>query len=66
MLSNEESVETKLKRIAEKARKDPKCQFTSLFHLMNLDLLWGCFWQLKKCIRPVALIRSPKMHMQKT
>lgn len=49
MLSNEESVETKLKRIAEKARKDPKCQFTSLFHLMNLDLLWGCFWELKKC-----------------
>lgn len=49
MLSNEESVETKLKRIAEKARKDPKCQFTSLFHLMNFDLLWGCFWELKKC-----------------
>jgi len=49
MLSNEESVETKLKRIAEKARKDPKCRFTSLFHLMNFDLLWGCFWELKKC-----------------
>ncbi len=49
MPSNEESVETKLKRIAEKARRDPRCQFTSLFHLMDFDLLWGCFWQLKKC-----------------
>jgi group II intron reverse transcriptase/maturase len=49
MHSNEESVATKLKRIAEKARKDPKCRFTSLFHLMNQDLLWECFWQLKSC-----------------
>ncbi len=49
MPSNEESVATKLKRIAEKARKDPHCRFTSLFHLMNHDLLWECFWELKKC-----------------
>ncbi len=49
MPSNEESVATKLKRIAKKARKDPACKFTSLFHLMNHDLLWGCFWDLKKC-----------------
>ncbi len=49
MHSNEESVVTKLKRIAEKARKDPQCRFTSLFHLMNHDLLWECFWELKKC-----------------
>jgi RNA-directed DNA polymerase len=49
MPSNEESVATKLKRIAKKARKDPVCKFTSLFHLMNHDLLWGCFWDLKKC-----------------
>jgi RNA-directed DNA polymerase len=48
MPSNEESVETKLQRIAEKARSDPKCQFTSLFHLMSRDLLWECFWQLKE------------------
>jgi hypothetical protein len=40
MPSNEESVATKLKRIAEKARKDPQCRFTSLFHLMSYDLLW--------------------------
>jgi len=49
MHSNEESVATKLKRIAKKARKDPACKFTSLFHLMNHDLLWGCFWDLKRC-----------------
>lgn len=49
MPSNEESVITKLKRIAEKARRDPACQFTSLFHLMSKDLLWECFWQLKSC-----------------
>ena len=49
MPSNDESVATKLKRIAEKARKDPACQFTSLFHLMNKEFLWECFWQLKSC-----------------
>ncbi len=48
MRRNEESVETKLQRIAEKAHSAPKCQFTSLFHLMNEDLLWECFWQLKE------------------
>ena len=49
MPSNDEDVGTKLKRIAEKARKDPSCRFTSLFHLMNKDLLWECFCQLKSC-----------------
>lgn len=47
MPSNEESVETKLQRITSKARSDSKCRFTSLFHLMNRELLWECFWQLK-------------------
>ena len=47
MLSNEESVETKLQRIAEKASKDNRCQFTSLFHLMNRELLLGCFMSLR-------------------
>ena len=49
MHSNEDNVETKLKRIAKKANRDPQCKFTSLFHLMNRDFLWECFWQLKKC-----------------
>lgn len=48
MPRNEESVATKLQRIAEKARSDPKCRFTSMFHLMNRELLWECFWQLKE------------------
>lgn len=47
MPRNEEPVATKLQRIAEKARTDPKCRFTSLFHLMNRDLLRECFWRLK-------------------
>ncbi len=45
--SNEQNVITKLQRIAEKASGDKRCQFTSLFHLMNKDLLLGCFTQLK-------------------
>jgi RNA-directed DNA polymerase len=48
VLSNRESVETKLQRIAEKARKEPDCQFTSLFHLMDKELLRGCFEGLRK------------------
>lgn len=47
MHSNEENVETKLQRIAEKASKEPKFQFTSLFHLMNEELLLGCFEKLR-------------------
>jgi RNA-directed DNA polymerase len=46
--SSEESVETKLQRIAEKASKDKRCQFTSLFHLMNRELLLGCFMSLRE------------------
>jgi RNA-directed DNA polymerase len=42
-----ESVETKLLRIAEKARREPKFQFTSLYHLMDKELLRGCFAGLK-------------------
>ena len=47
MPSNEESVATKLQRIAEKAKSDSDCKFTSLFHLMNEELLLGCFEQLR-------------------
>ncbi len=47
MLRNEETVATKLQRIAEKARNEPNCRFTSLFHLMNVELLWGCFDELR-------------------
>ena len=47
MHSNEESVPTKLHRIAKKASTDKDCQFTSLYHLMNKELLLECFTQLK-------------------
>jgi hypothetical protein len=46
--SSEESVVTKLRRIAEKARKEPSFRFTSLYHLMNEELLRGCFKRLSK------------------
>jgi len=45
---NREVVGTKLLRIAEKARQDRGCKFTSLFHLMNEDLLRECFEGLRK------------------
>ena len=45
---SEEPVETKLHRITEKARREPKFKFTSLYHLMNEELLRGCFQRLRK------------------
>lgn len=44
---NDENVATKLRRIAEKAGSDPKVKFTSLFHLMNKELLLGCYEELR-------------------
>ena len=46
--SNGETVATKLLRISQKARKDSKCRFTSLFHLVNKELLRECFHCLRK------------------
>jgi group II intron reverse transcriptase/maturase len=46
--SSGEPVVTKLHRIAEKARKEPGFKFTSLYHLMNEELLRGCFQRLRK------------------
>jgi group II intron reverse transcriptase/maturase len=47
MHSNEASVPTKLHRIAKKAGTDKDCQFTSIYHLMNKELLLECFARLK-------------------
>jgi RNA-directed DNA polymerase len=44
--SNENSVQTTLQRIATKAGNDKRFKFTSLFHLMNKELLLECFTQL--------------------
>ncbi|NOR79889.1 MAG: hypothetical protein GQ529_03515 [Methyloprofundus sp.] len=38
---------TELQRIAKKASTDNGCQFPSLYHLMNKELLLECFTQLK-------------------
>jgi group II intron reverse transcriptase/maturase len=43
-----EPVATKLQRIAEKARKEPDFKFTSLYHLMNEEMLRECFKRLRK------------------
>ena len=48
MHSNEESVITKLQRITERASRDKHCKFTSLFHLVNKELLLECFMLLRK------------------
>jgi len=45
--SSGEQVPTKLHRIAGKARRDPEFVFTSLFHLMDKELLRGCFERLR-------------------
>jgi RNA-directed DNA polymerase len=45
---NGEPVATKLLRIAGKARKEPCFKFTSLYHLMNEELLRECFGRLRK------------------
>src|SRR6266567_3730571 len=47
-LGSGEPVATKLHRIADKARKEPSFKFTSLYHLMNEELLRECFQRLRK------------------
>ena len=48
MPRNRRMMETKLQHIADKARRDPGCKFTSLFHLMNAEMLRECFGRLRK------------------
>ncbi len=40
-------VHTKLGLITERARRDPKCKFTTLAYLLNEGYLLGCFRELK-------------------
>jgi len=42
-----EPVATKLHRIAEKASKEPSFKFTSLYHLLNEELIRECFKRLR-------------------
>ena len=43
-----EAMATKLQRLADKARSDPKLKFTSVYHLLNEELLRGCFERLRR------------------
>jgi RNA-directed DNA polymerase len=45
--SRGEPMATKLHRIVRKARNEPEFKFTSLYHLMDVELLRGCFAQLR-------------------
>ncbi len=41
-------VETKLRLITERAKRDPKCKFTTLAYLLNEGYLLECFKELKR------------------
>lgn len=43
-----ESLSTKLNRLSETARKDPKLQFENIAHLMSVEMLVWAFKQLRK------------------
>jgi len=43
-----EQTSTKLLSITRRAREDPKCRFTSLAHLLNVDFLRECFRELER------------------
>lgn len=61
-----EGMETQLQRIAEKARQEPKFQFTSLFHLMNEELLLGCFERLRSDAAAGIDEGQPRPRMRRT
>lgn len=41
-------METKLRRITEMSKEDAKIEFTSLYHLLNKELLFMCHKELDK------------------
>ena len=45
--SRGEPVATKLHRIARKARNEPEFKFTSLYQLMDVEMLRECFVRLR-------------------
>jgi hypothetical protein len=45
---NGRGISTKLWFITLQAREDPTCKFTSLTHILTVDFLKECFWELKK------------------
>jgi len=43
-----EQMRTKLMSLTQRARREPKCKFVSLAHLLTEDFLKGCYWELKR------------------
>lgn len=43
-----ERLETQISTLTQRAREDPRCQFTSLAHLLTAEYLKGCLGELKK------------------
>jgi len=43
-----ERIDTQLSTLTRRARENPKCQFTSLAHMLTEEYLKGCFRELKK------------------
>jgi RNA-directed DNA polymerase len=52
MHRNEESLSTKLQRIGELAKKDQSMRFTSLAHLLNVEMLYESFGKLNRKAAP--------------
>ncbi len=52
VLRNGEAVQTKLNRIADRARKDSEAQFSSLMHLLNEEMLRESFKRLSGSAAP--------------
>ena len=48
VLRNGELMETKLERIADKSAHTPQPEFTSLYHLINAEMLMQCHEELDK------------------
>ncbi len=59
-------MQTKLARIAEIAKEKPKEQFTSLYHLLNEELLTQCHRELLMATKQQGSIKSQKQHMRKS
>jgi group II intron reverse transcriptase/maturase len=47
-----ETTYTKLHRLSELAKEDPMLQFTSIAHLLNVELLWDAYRRLRKDASP--------------
>src|SRR5438128_7398721 len=50
--SRPQTVSTKLQRLAEQARRDPRYVFTNLAHLIDVDFLWEAYHRTRKSSAP--------------